>query len=252
MTRGFREFEFDLPKALLDHLVWTIDDMESAPLGTQELGTIPEAQGIYQLFLDGQLAYIGKTDAEAGLHRRLSRHYRKTMHRVGLSPERVSFKAVRIFVFTAIDLETQLIKHYTGKEGTQWNGSGFGANDPGRERDTSKPGRFDSEFPIDLDAQIDFKFGGKLSASEALSKLKTTLPYTLRYQMAAPRSRLPHPDLMNTIVEMADKSMTAREALTHITQQLPPGWQATALSALLILYFEKIDSYPGAEILARS
>lgn len=252
MTLGFREFEFDLPKALLDHLVWTIDEMESAALGLQELSNIPEAQGIYQLFLDGQLAYIGKTDAEAGLHRRLSRHYRKTLHRVGLSSDRVSFKAVRIFVFTAIDLETQLIKHYTGKDGTPWNGSGFGANDPGRERDTSKPGRFDQEFPIDLDVPLDLQFNEKMKASEALAKLKAALPYTLRYQAAAPRSRSPHPDLTGTIVQLTDDLMTSREALTQITKQLPSGWQATALSALLILYSEKIDNYPGAEIIARS
>ena len=252
MTAGYQEFEFDLPGALLTHLVQVLDGMDAAPLDRPSLTEIPEAQGVYQLFLDGVLVYIGKTDAEAGLFRRLTRHSRKTMHRVGLSPERVTFKAVRIFVFTAIDLETQLIRHYTGSVGTAWNGSGFGSNDPGRKRDTSEPGRYDSDFPLDIDRALDANFTGELSAADAIGRLNAALPYTLRVQSRAPRSRQPHDDLVNAQVRVAASATTAREILLDLTRQLPPGWQATALSALLILYKEAKDDYPGATIIGRS
>lgn len=251
MTAGYREFEFDLPGALLNHLVGVLDSMETAPLDAASLAGVPETQGVYQLFLDGELVYIGKTDAEAGLFRRLSRHSRKTLHRIGLSPERVSFKAVRIYVFTAIDLETQLIRHYTGKDGTAWNGSGFGANDPGRERDKSKPGRFDVDFPLDLDRPLGVNFAGTSSAAAVVAKLKAALPYTLRVQPLSKGSRKPHIELENTSVTMTSMATTARTALAELTRQLPPGWQATALSALLILYKEN-DSYPGSTVLAHS
>src|SRR6185295_17870023 len=130
-------------------------------------------------------------DAEAGLLKRLLRHSRKTQHRVGLSPDRVSFKAVRIYVFTAIDLETQLIRHYTGSSGTVWNGSGFGANDPGRERDKSKPGRYDTDFPLDIDRPLEVDLSGERTAASVITALKATIPYTLRVQAKAKGSRQP-------------------------------------------------------------
>jgi hypothetical protein len=248
---GYREFEFDLPGALLDHLVTVLDGMESAPLSVDGLRGVPEEQGVYQLFLDGALVYIGKTDNEAGLLKRLLRHSRKTQHRVGLSPERVTFKAVRIYVFTAIDLETQLIRHYTGKTGTAWNGSGFGANDPGRERDKSKPGRFDTSFPMDIDRPLDLDLSVVATAAQAISAIKAAIPYTLRVQPKTKGSRQPHPDLA-TAVNLPSGPWTARTALAEVTKQLPPGWQATALAALLILYKETEDGYRGATVLARS
>ncbi|MES2022412.1 MAG: GIY-YIG nuclease family protein [Pseudomonadota bacterium] len=252
MTVGYRDFEFDLPGALLVRLVEVLDGMEAAPLDDEGLSSIPEAQGVYQLFLDGQLTYIGKTDAEAGLAKRLLRHSRKILHRQGLDPRRVTFKAVRIFVFTAIDLETQLIRHYTGKDGTPWNGSGFGANDPGRERDTSKPGSFDSDFPIDIDRPLEIDLVGTATAAEVALRLKAALPYTLRFQSAGKGSRKPHPELAQTVVTMSPAAITARSALMELTRQLPSGWQTTMLSALLIMYKEDRDTYPSAIILARS
>ena len=253
MTPGFRDFEFDLPGALLVHLVRVLDGMEAGPLTAAGLQSVPEAQGVYQLFLDGRLVYIGKTDAESGLLKRLVRHSFKIQHRRELDPARVTFKAVRIYVFTAMDLETQLIRHYTGEDGTAWNGSGFGSNDPGRKRDTGDPGRFDTDFPIDIDRSLDVPVTGTRTAAEVLAQLKAELPYTLRFQAAAPRSRQPHPELVATIVTMTDAANTPRAALAELTRQLPPGWQATALSALLILYKEhRDDDYPAATIIARS
>jgi hypothetical protein len=251
VSPGYQEFEFDLPGALLIHLVGEFGKMKDAPLDVETLGPIPEAQGVYQLFLDGEVVYIGKTDAESGLSRRLTRHSDKIKHRRGLDPARITFKAIRIFVFTAVDLETQLIKHYTNGVGTKWNGSGFGANDPGRNRDHSKPGVFDQEFPIDIDQELVKDFSGGQAASFVATKLKSILPYTLRFQ-TKPGSRAPHLDLVNTEVIMPGGPMTARRVIEELVRQLPPGWQATALPALLILYKEHVDGYPQATILARS
>ena len=252
MTAGYREFEFDLPSALLDHLVRALDDMESAPLTMESLANVPEAQGVYQLFLDNKLVYIGKTDAESGLFRRLVRHSQKIQHRRDLDPARVSFKALRIFVFTAMDLETQLIKHYTADARTAWNGSGFGSNDPGRNRDRSTPGRFDQEFPIDIDRNLDWGLVGQHTAAAVAAELKAALPYTFRYQTSSGHSRKPHPDLVNATVTLPAGPMTARRIIELIVSQLPAGWQATALSAVLILYKEHTDGYPQATVLARS
>ena len=66
MAEGYVEFEFDLPAALLARLIEVFAALDPAVLGSEQLAAIPDAQGVYQLFLDGDLAYIGKTDADGG------------------------------------------------------------------------------------------------------------------------------------------------------------------------------------------
>lgn len=184
MTEGFREFEFDLPEALLTSLIKEFDGMESAPLLLDNVHTLPEAQGVYQLLLAGQVVYIGKTDAEAGLRKRLERHAYAVQHRQNLKPEDVSYKAVRVFVFTAIDLETQLIKHYNGRAPVVWNKSGFGSNDPGRNRETTdlKPDGFDARYPLDLEHLVQLSIPPGASATTILAALRQALPYTFRME----------------------------------------------------------------------
>jgi hypothetical protein len=252
--KAYVEFEFDLPGALLTRLIDVLDGLDRAVLSSASLKDIPEEQGVYQLFLDGQLVYVGKTDAEAGLHRRLSRHSRKILHRVDLDPIRVSFKAVRIFVFTAMDLEADLIRHYGGVKKIDWNGSGFGSNDPGRERDTTKvkPENYDAKFPIDVDRKIEFSIDAGETAASAFGRLKDALPYTFRYQSKGRGSRKPHPDIENTPLTALAGPVTSRMAIVHIVKSLPPGWQATALLGYIILYKEAPRDYPQSQIIARS
>jgi hypothetical protein len=251
--KGYVEFEFDLPGALLARLVQVLDGLETAPLDNANLLQIPQEQGVYQLFLDNRLVYIGKTDAKAGLNKRLTRHARKIRHRIGLDPARVSFKAVRIFVFTAIDLETDLIRHYGGVKDIEWNGSGFGSADPGRERDTTRidPGNYDARFPIDIDRELAFAIEVDETAASALARLKDALPYTFRYQGKGGGSRTPHPDFETTLLSVLTGPTTPRAAIEHIVGTLPSGWQATALPGYIILYKED-RAYPNAEIIAAS
>jgi hypothetical protein len=252
VIKGFVEFEFDLPGALLHRLVEVFANMSAAPLTADVIGAIDDAQGVYQLFLDGELSYIGKTDAEAGLRKRLLRHAAKIQHRFGLDPARVTFRAVRVFVFTAVDLETQLIKHYNAKT---WNGSGFGSNDPGRERDTTtyKEEHFDACYPIDIDRSLPALLLPEMptSAAKVLAYLRENLPYTFRAQNAGGKSRKPHPDLCNPVAMPECSAWTARAVITSVVRQLPAGWQAVKLPSHVILYKEKKD-YPSGELLARS
>lgn len=254
MTVGYVDFEFDLPGALLTRLVAVLDNMDAAPLLPENIDAIPDAQGVYQLFFDGDLVYIGKTDAEAGLRKRLGRHGLKIQHRSGLDPARVTFKAVRIYVFTAVDLETQLIAHYGGQSAVRWNGSGFGSNDPGRNRDTTaiKDDHFDASFPIDIDRPLDLDLPATASAATILSALKAHVPYVFRYQNAGKGSRAPHPDLEAATLTIVDeRPLTARRVIEEAVSQLPAGWQATRLPSVLIMYKE-CRSYPQGDVIAHS
>lgn len=243
---GFKEFEFDLPRALKAELISLLDGMETGPLRPDVTADMPEAQGVYQLLYDDALVYVGKTDAEAGLRTRLSRHARKIMHRPTLTGA-VRFKAVRIMVFTAMDLETQLIKHYRtlNNGAAAWNGSGFGSNDPGRERETTnrQPEGFDDQHPINIDLPGAYLAPGVVSAATALAALKAALPYTLRYEtLRDARGRAqrgqPHADLLATNVTIPPTPHTVRELMQNIRAALGADWQATAFASHVILYKE--------------
>lgn len=253
---GFAEFEFDLPRALKAELIGLLDGMETGLLQTEVTAEVPEAQGVYQLFYADQLVYIGKTDAEAGLRTRLTRHARKILHRPTLIGA-VRFKAVRIMVFTAMDLETQLIKHYrAGDAGAAaWNGSGFGSNDPGRERETTNksPEGFDAQHPINIDIPGALLEPGIVTVAQAVAALKAALPYTLRYEtLRNARGRAqrgqPHADLLATKVTITAGPQTARGLMQGIRAALGADWQATAFVSHVILYKEN-RPYQYGEIL---
>jgi hypothetical protein len=243
---GFKEFEFDLPRALKAELIGLLNGMETGLLQPDVTAAVPEAQGVYQLFYGGALVYVGKTDAEAGLRTRLTRHARKILHRPTLTGA-VRFKAVRIMVFTAMDLETQLIKHYRALNdgAAAWNGSGFGSNDPGRERETTnrQPEGFDDQHPINIDLPGEYLAPRTVSVAMALADLKSVLPYTLRYEtLRNKRGRAqrgqPHADLLAANVTIPPGPQTVRGLMQTIRDALGADWQATAFASHIILYKE--------------
>lgn len=242
MSDGFIAFELDLMAAVMNQLIPTLEAMSSAPLTLANAQALPEAQGVYLLMHEGHVRYVGKTDAEAGLRTRLMRHARKFEQRRNVRPEDIGFKAAQILVLTAMDIESKLIAHF----GSEWNGSGFGSNDPGRERETTnKPEQgFDATFPIDIDIPLPLLPPGRQTAHSALVALKSALPYTLRFELEAGakgshafRTR-PHPDLAAAHITAPDRPLTVREALRLIVASLPQGWQATYFVSHVILYKE--------------
>ncbi len=251
---GYVEFEFDLPHALLTRLVEVFVNVDSAVLSVAQASSIPDEQGVYQLFLDETLVYVGKTDGDAGLRSRLARHATKIRNRNNLDPRRVSFRAVRIFVFTAMDLEGDLIRHYGGVSSLAWNGSGFGSNDPGKERDTTrvKSSNFDAQFPIDLDAPSQVEVEAGETAADVLTRLKQNLTYTLRYQNKGGNSRLPHNDLSSTKLGVLSHGASVRTLLSHVASSLPSGWHVTALPGYIIMYKDDHRKFPSGTVIARS
>ncbi|MGO9005303.1 MAG: GIY-YIG nuclease family protein [Beijerinckiaceae bacterium] len=257
---GYIDFEFDLPEALLAKLVKVFDDdVTAAQLLPEVVAKIPEEQGVYQLFLESagkqELVYIGKTDAAAGLQKRLGRHAEKIQQRKGLDPSRVFFKAVRVYVFTAVDLETQLIAHYGGTAKVQWNGSGFGSNDPGIERDTTsyKPDHFDAKFPIDIARPLDFAVPMNGKAADVLRALKSGLPYLIRFHAKSKNSRTAHADLEDTEVTIDPKKpLTPESVLEQTVVQLPAGWHATLLPSHVIVYKNDERKFPSGRLIAKT
>lgn len=256
---GYAEFEFDLPEALLQRLIVALDAVPPVALTEAAMVDVPDVQGVYELSLltDGALkrVYLGKTDSEAGLKRRLRKHARKIQYRIGLEPGEVYFKALRVFVFTAVDLETQLIKHYGGVKAVDWQGSGFGANDPGRERDTTryKDDHFDARFPIDIDRPFEFDVPHGEMAAAVFRRLKKSVPYLIRFERVSKGAQLAHADLESTAVSLQAADRTSPAAvISAVVSQLPAGWHATMLPSHVIIYKNDDRKFPSGRLLAKS
>lgn len=252
MSAGFQSFEFDLPDALLAQLVVLFDSMESALLVDSNVSSLPEGQGVYQLLYDGAVVYVGKTDGQAGLKRRLSRHCWTVRHRCNLDTSKVSYKAVRVYVFTAMDLETDLISHYGHGGGLPWNNSGFGSNDPGRQRDTTelRSDGFDALYPVDLDLPLDnLRLQFPKTAAELFDLLRDNVPYYVR-ALRRHGSRKLHQDF-DVQVPGLEGDTTARNIVRSIISALPAGWQATLLPGRIIIYPENRE-YSAGSVIARS
>ncbi len=256
MTRGYSELEFDLPSALLSSILERLEAMTPGSLTTEEIAEIPEEQGIYALYLKSTqcLVYVGKTDSDAGLKHRLMRHARKLNGRQNIEPGDVEFRAVRLFVFTAMDIESALIAHYGGVKAVPWNGSGFGSNDPGKERDTTtyKADHWDAQYPIMIDkCYVEFD-PGVYPVFEVMRKLKAGLPFLLRYQRPGKAVNSFHPDFEDSKVALQQTQMTTRQTLEAVIAALPKGWHATAVPSHIIVYKDDPRRFPSGKLLAHS
>jgi hypothetical protein len=251
---GYEIFELDIMKAIMDQLIPILDRMEGAELTKENAQLLPAAQGVYQIIHRDAVKYIGKTDAKTGLRLRMTRHWERLLHRDNIAPTDVQFRAVRVLVMTAVDVERELISHYRA----DWNNSGFGSNDPGRERETTgKPAQsFDGQYPINIDLALDLtECGipvGNHSVHEVLWRIKEFLPFTLRYETTSRAANAykarPHPDYVASTINIPHPLTTLRALMGHILSALPNGWQATTFVSHVILYKETRSYEHGAPI----
>jgi hypothetical protein len=233
---GYDEFEIDVEAILRDQLPRFFAAVEAAPLTAANVAALPErAKGAYMLLLDGKPVYAGKTDTRHGFRDRLSRHSWTVQGRKGLEPARLAFKAVRIMVFSAFDVEAILIAEMKKGDAAAlpWNNSGFGSNDPGKNRDGQQPADFDKWYPIDIDFPVNGLPTGEISLQEFLRVVKDKLPYLIR------NAPLPN----DVRISGVPTASTVREILKMTIAALPPDWQVTVLHGRIIMYKENRE-YP--------
>jgi len=232
-------FEIDIIHALSSQLVAAFSHLDVGRLTEDELASLPKGQGVYQLYHQGSLAYVGKADS---LKKRLSEHGHKISGRHNIDIADMGFKCLFVHPnWTTLAPENSLIKHYrkAGEGQCAWNGNGFGPHDPGRERETTNkpPDGFDAQYPIRQYWTCDWIKAGDWNAMELLKAIKSDLPYLLRYQTARQQSQEAHPDYKDLTITVPEDDMSAVELLRAVAEALP-GWQATAFPSHMILYKE--------------
>ncbi len=216
-----------------------------APLSAEYLKEeIQHRPGVYQLYVDDELVYVGK--ASKSLRDRLDVHRKKISGRVNISLEQVGF--VCLYVDEDLDAaapEKLLIKRYRAKGEAPWNTMGFGNKDPGRNRDKTlvKAKHFDARYPINTGLTVDGLTPGKQTLGPVLTAAKSALPYTFRF-LTMPKSKVPHTSLRDVPVTVPDTKMDTVSFLRFVLESLPDGWQATELPGYVILYpdFEDLAS----------
>lgn len=245
---AYAEFELDLTRALLRDLPPVLEAIQPAHLTGAELDTLPESvQGVYMLLFEGVPTYIGKTDAGHGFRTRLKRHLYSLSARRNLDIASVTYRAVRIMVFTTVNVESTLIRHFNvASNPMAWQNSGFGSNDPGHRREGQDPSQFDRRYPINIDLPLQFVQPGTSTVRDLLVLLKDALPFDFRYETdALPGSSRPqkhtvgHMDHRDANAVVPRSAMTLRDLLVEvILPSLPGGWMATVFPGRVILYKE--------------
>jgi len=138
-------FVFDLDRGIREQV---IEKLQASPAVAFETSVGPQESGLYALYLDGELAYIGKatkefTKSDRTLRARLNEHLNK-LKGYDLDLSRVT---CRFLVFESdwwvVAAEVALIRYLN----PPWNGSGLGSKTPGEGRPgTDRVSRFDQLF----------------------------------------------------------------------------------------------------------
>lgn len=138
-------FVFDLDRGIREQVIEKLDVSPALPF-ERSLG--PRESGLYALYYDGKLAYIGKatkefTKSDRTLRARLNEHLGK-LKGYDLDLGRVT---CRFLVFESdwwvVAAEVALIRYLD----PPWNGSGLGSKTPGEGRPgTDRVSRFDRLF----------------------------------------------------------------------------------------------------------
>jgi len=147
VTEDPHHFDFDLDRGIRFQVV---EKLEASPLLALAKGVGPALSGIYALYHNGILVYVGKATKEVTksgrtLCSRLNEHVGKIVTRQNINLDEMECRyltfASEWWVFAA---EFALITHYQ----PDWNASGFGSKTPGKGRPgTSRVSRWDGLFP---------------------------------------------------------------------------------------------------------
>ncbi|MEU3601035.1 GIY-YIG nuclease family protein [Streptomyces sp. NPDC006798] len=238
------EFKLSITKALGDQLAAALKELTPAPLTMGNIRSLRPLPGVYQLYKDDDLVYVGKADRS--LPQRIEKHYRKISGRTNISIGQMAFTCLYVDEdFGAVAPERLLINQHRGQGQVPWNYNGFGNNDPGKRRDTTEvdEGHFDHEHPIDLECKLTELLAERtlvdraVPLSSLLQEIKAHLPYVFRYQASK--------EFDDIDVDLPDSHATADETLRAIAARLPENWQITALPGYLIMY-PKVEEYPSA------
>ncbi|WP_143261456.1 GIY-YIG nuclease family protein [Allokutzneria sp. NRRL B-24872] len=235
------EFRLSIMRALADQLADGLRALKPAPLDLEHLADVYSKPGVYQLYQNDVLVYVGKD--ESSVANRLREHYDKIKCRLKITPIEMSFTALYVHEdLHSVAPERRLIASYKEQGLAAWNGKGFGPHDPGKHRDETAfgPDHFDTMYPANLHWTCKEIAMGTYTATNLLQQVKKNVPFVFRYKKA---------DFHRGIEVTVDwENPTADELFELLGQAINavgPDWQIIALPGYAIMY-DKRTQYPSA------
>lgn len=240
-------YVFDFLRTVSQQLKETLETLSETALNDVALAKIQQfqiearsMQGVYVLIYEGTPRYIGKAN---NVKDRLSQHLTKLRGRRNINISDIGYKVLLLdkSMSTAAN-ESILINLFKEQYSGMWNGAGFGPKDPGKERDTTKPGKFDQQYPIieDYPVNINVDDEGLVGLSQLLSSMKNQLPYVFRYEVDE--------NTLATKINLANVQLVAKDLLQTVVTHLGIGWRGAVISYGMVLY-KTNKNYPhGSEI----
>lgn len=225
-------------KEMLGRLEETILDEKALRELERYQREIGSRQGVYVVHYKGAPMYVGKADDVAD---RLSQHLAKLRGRKGIVAQAIGYKALALdkSMSTAAN-EKILIEMFKEDNKDMWNGAGFGPKDPGKERDTTKPGKFDRTYPILDRFPVELKTDehNSIKLGDMFVAMKAQLPYVFRYHVPA--------DDLQKVLVLPDQDRGARNLLQAAVSLLGAGWKGAVISYGMVLY-KSAKHYPYGE-----
>ena len=240
-------YVFDFLHTVSAQLKERLETLMASPLNDASIVGLYEfqvgaqsTQGVYLIIYDGEPRYVGKAN---NVKDRLSQHLTKLRGRRHIDLDALSYKVLLLdkSMSTAAN-EDILISLFKEKYPNMWNGAGFGPKDPGQQRDTTKPGKFDQQHPIidDYGITIHADNDETIEVGKLLATMKTQLPYVFRYEV-------PDKDLLSRI-SIKTVEHTACGLLQAVVTHLGNGWRGAIISYGMVLYKTSKDYPHGIEI----
>lgn len=208
-------FRFEVGPAILAQLLEKLRTLEIRPLAD---GMNAPHPGFYQLFLDGQPVYIGKTSRTVG--ERLGEHVKKLRGRV--PPERIGCRFAYVEDPSLVDMaEGALIKFFDARGEAEWNRSGFGSKTTGYGRAGTRGADWDTEFPPDLNwpLQAGSNYPITLDALIRMIARRAPIPFSI------PRTHRTAFNAAHTgTLNVAEETQTFRQWAELVERHLAAGW----------------------------
>lgn len=165
-------FRFEVGPAILQQLLVKLDALSLHPL---EDALVAKHPGFYQLFLDGEPVYIGKTSRPIGV--RMSEHKRKIRGRINY--DRITCKYAYVEDPSLVDVsENALLDFFDKLDAAEWNHSGFGSKVTGYGRAGQKTSDWGGQFSPDLSWPVELGSTGEKTLGQIIWQLTRESPIT--------------------------------------------------------------------------
>jgi len=228
----FDYFRFSLPRAVTEQLVERLDKLPASSLSDTALAdlltfqkTSQTAQGVYVIYLGEKATYAGKAQ---NVTERLGKHLLKLRGRKKVDMRKVRYKALLLDEnWSTSANEGLLIKHFKDRGECEWNGSGFGPKDTGKNRDDTIPNKFDNAYPIRDDYPLT-DIPDVSTIGFVLAQIKKQTPFLFRYQSLGEEAIIP--------LDLSGVPRTAHAIAIRAAQSLGKAWQLMLFKNSLTLY----------------